>query len=163
MERPKRKRNRLKEYDYSQNGCYFITVCTAGKEKLFWNDWVGADSIRPEGPPLGPLGLLVEEKIREIPVHYPQIVLENYVVMPNHIHLLLTIGGPGGRMISAPTKGISTIVGQMKRAVSKAVGRPIWQKSYYDHIVRSEQDFLDIWNYITGNPSKWSDDIYYEP
>ena len=65
-------------------------------------------------------------------------------------------------MISAPTKGISTIVGQMKRSVSKAAGRPIWQKSYYDHIVRSEQDFLDIWSYITGNPSEWSDDIYYE-
>ena len=163
MERPKRKRTRLEGYDYSKNGCYFVTVCTAGKEKLFWNDQVGADSIRPEGPPLGPLGLLAEEKIREIPLHYPQIMLENYVVMPNHVHLLLTIGDPGGRMVSAPTKDLSIVIGQMKRAVSKAAGRPIWQKSYYDHIIRSEQDFLDTWNYITGNPSEWSDDIYYEP
>ena len=163
MEYPKRKRNRLEGYDYSQNGCYFVTVCTAGKETLFWQDQVGADTIRPEGLPLGPLGLLAEQKIREIPVHYPQIILENYVVMPNHIHLLLTIGDPGGRIVSAPTKDISIIIGQMKRAVSKMAGRPIWQKSYYDRVIRGEQDFLDTWNYITGNPSKWSDDIYYEP
>jgi len=157
---PKRKTTRLANWDYSSAGCYFVTVCTKDREPLFWD--VGAATSRPETPPLSPLGKVVEEAIREIPLHYPHVTVDHWVVMPNHVHLLVTITAADGRMISAPTKSLSTIIGQMKRIVSKAAGKPIWQKSYHDHIVRSEADFLTLWNYITGNPSRWSEDIYYE-
>lgn len=158
---PKRRTNRLADWDYSSAGCYFVTVCTKDRESLFWD--VGAAISRPEAPPLSPLGKAVEQAIRELPLHYPYASVEHFVVMPNHVHLLLTVSVADGRILSAPTKSLSTMIGQMKRAVSKAAGKPIWQKSYHDHIVRSERDFLTLWNYITGNPSRWSEDIYYEP
>ena len=157
---PKRKSNRLEGWDYSQAGCYFVTVCTQNRESLFWD--VGAAISRPEKPSLSPLGKTAEQAIRELPLHYPHAAVEHYVVMPNHVHLLVTIGAADGRILSAPTKSLSTMIAQMKRVVSKAAGRPIWQKSYHDHIIRSETDFLSVWNYITGNPSRWSEDICYE-
>jgi REP element-mobilizing transposase RayT len=154
-----RKPNRLPEYDYSRAGCYFITVCTMEKQCLFWRA-VGADIIRPEALPLTPYGQIAERCIRDIPVYYPYVTLHHWVVMPNHIHLLLEIGPLDGRMISAPTKSVSIIVGQMKRAVSKAVGRPIWQKGFYDHVIRDEADFLTRWNYIDTNSARWADSHY---
>ena len=83
--------------------------------------------------------------------------VDKYVIMPDHVHLIITIKNAqenGGRMISAPTRGIPTMIGQMKRAVTKTVGRPIWQKGYYDHVIRNEQDYLDIWDYIHTNPAQ---------
>ena len=160
--RPKRKPNRLENWDYTHPGCYFVTICTAGRENLFWD--VGADIIRPEQLPLSPLGIRAEQTIQEIPLHYPHTFVEHYVVMPNHIHLLLTLCScDDGRLIAAPTKSLSTIIAQMKRTVSKEAGRPIWQKSFHDHIIRSESDFLSVWNYISANPIRWSEDIYYDP
>lgn len=66
-------------------------------------------------------------------------------------------------MVSAPTKSVSTIVGQMKRISSKMTGRSLWQKGFYDHIIRSGSDYLRIWQYIDENPAKWSEDEYYTP
>ena len=83
--------------------------------------------------------------------------------MPNHVHILLTLGEQNGRMISAPTKGLSTIVGQMKRAVSKLAHMDVWQKGYHDHVVRNDADYLRIWDYIETNPAKWREDRYYCP
>lgn len=166
MDRPARKPNRLTGYDYRQPGCYFVTICTKGKRHLFWNEsppsmGVGADIIRPWMERLSPVGLLVEQAIREIPVHYPNVIVENHVVMPNHVHILLSIEGGGGRIISAPTTALSTIVGQMKRAVAKRAGFPIWQKGYHDHIVRGDADHLRVWKYIDTNPAKWREDCYF--
>ena len=155
----KRKRLRLPEYDYSQNGAYFVTICTVDRRHIFWRP-VGADSIRPGRLPLSELGWMAEESIRAIPSHYPQVILEKWVVMPNHIHLLLRIEN-GRRIISAPTKSLSTMIGQMKREVSKAAGYPVWQKGFYEHVVRNDRDFLDIWTYIDTNPAKWAEDCYY--
>lgn len=159
--RPGRRQLRLPEYDYSQAGCYFITVCTKERKMLFWNA-VGADIIRLDMPPLSACGMIVQQAILNIPNHYPQVTVHKWVVMPNHIHLLLQINETDGRMISAPTRTISTMIGQMKRAASKAAGRPIWQKGFYDHVVRNEADFLKIWTYIAANPSKWAEDRYYD-
>lgn len=82
--------------------------------------------------------------------------------MPNHVHLILAIGVADGRMISASTKSLSTIVGQMKRASSKAAGISLWQRSFYDHVIRNEADHLRIWAYIDTNPAKWREDCYYD-
>ncbi len=78
--------------------------------------------------------------------------------MPNHIHLLLQIhSDDDGRSMIAPT--ISSVLRQVKGKASKQAGCVIWQKSFYDHIIRGDKDYLDIWNYIDGNPSKWAEDV----
>ena len=159
MELPKRKRNRLTEYDYSTTNAYFITVCTNNRKNLFWKD-TGAITDRLENIPLADLGMTVNQVIHDIPKHYPAITLDHAVVMPNHIHLLLQIHTDAdGRPMAAPT--ISTVINQTKGIVSKKAGFSIWQKGFYDHVIRSEQDYLDIRNYIEGNPGKWTEDKLY--
>ena len=161
MELPKRKINRLSEYDYSTPNGYFITVCTKNRRNLFWNH-VGAAIGRPQDAPLSPYGMIVDTAIQNIPRYYCAISVDHYVVMPNHIHLLLQINtDDDGRPMAAPT--ISTVVNQMKGIVSKQIGDSIWQKGFYDHIVRSDADYRDIWTYIEGNPLNWAkDDLYAE-
>lgn len=156
MDLPKRKQNRLQEYDYSTPNAYFITVCTKDRKNLFWTH-VGAITDRPEKVPLTKLGNVVRQRIEDISYHYPAVSVDRYVVMPNHIHLLVKIcTGDDGRSVIAPT--ISTVVRLMKGAVSKDAGFSVWQKGFYDHVVRGDEDYLDIWNYIEGNPSKWMED-----
>ncbi|MBR2404068.1 MAG: transposase, partial [Clostridia bacterium] len=79
------------------------------------------------------------------------------VIMPEHIHLILKISSDikDGRMISAPTKSIMTVIGQMKRWVSKEIGFSVWQKSYYEHVIRNENDYIEKAQYILNNPLKW--------
>jgi REP element-mobilizing transposase RayT len=159
MELPKRKQNRLTTYDYSTPNAYFITVCTENRKNLFWTD-VGAIIDRPKNVPLTSLGMIVRQSIHDISSHYPAITVDHAVIMPNHIHLLLQINTDhDGRSMIAPT--ISTVVRLMKGAVSKQAGFSVWQKGFYDHIIRNDNDYRDIWNYIEGNPCKWSEDKLY--
>ena len=123
---------------------------------------VGADIIRPHALTLSQYGCFVEEAIQNISHHYVGVTVDKYVVMPNHVHMILKLSYKDGRMISAPTKEIPIVVGQMKRIVSKRAGFPIWQKSYHDHIIRDEADYRRIWEYIDTNPAKWREDCYYE-
>lgn len=160
MDLPQRKSNRLPDYDYSTPGAYFITICAADREIMFW-DGVGADNIRPENVTLSAIGKLVEQGIQNIPIHYENISIDKYCIMPDHIHFILSIQpDSSGRMISAPT--VSTVVGSMKWWISRQVGRPIWQKSFYDHGIRNQQDYLMIWEYIDNNPARWKEDRFYE-
>ena len=159
MELPKRKLNRLSEYDYSTPNAYFITICTDKRRNLFWKD-AGAIIDRPENVPLTKLGTIVRRSIEAIATHYPSITIDHYVVMPNHIHMLLQINSDdSGRSLIAPT--VSTVVRLMKGAVSKQAGFAVWQKGFYDHVIRGDKDYQEIWNYIEGNPSKWAEDKLY--
>ena len=164
MALPNRKQIRLPDYDYSSPGAYFVTICTKDRAHILSDITVGAAISRPQDEGvrvlLSPYGEIVEQTIESISSVYPQISVDHYVIMPNHVHLLLRIReDDGGRMISAPT--ISTVVGQMKRYVSKQVGTALWQKSFHEHVVRGEQDYREIWNYIDGNPARWAEDRYY--
>lgn len=147
---PQRKRIRLKNYDYSQNGYYFVTICTKDKQPILWNN-VGADIIRPS---LSEIGLLVDTAINEIPKRYPGVKIDQYVIMPNHIHLILilSMNDGCGRIISAPT--LMTVIGQMKRWVSKQSKINVWQKSYYEHVIRNDNDYALTLEYICNNPLK---------
>lgn len=159
MELPKRKPNRLAEYDYSQPGAYFIAICTKEKQNMFWDN-IGASIARPSDLLLSANGKIVEEAILSISKHYPMISVDNYVVMPNHIHLLLQIHtDENGRAMLAPT--ISKVVQQMKGYVSKKIGTSIWQKLFHDHVIRGKQDYLKIWEYIDNNPKQWELDCFY--
>ena len=151
MKLPKRKQNRLPCYDYSSANVYFLTVCTAERKLLFWTSEDGT---------LSHYGEIAKHVILDIPKHYTSVTVDHYAVMPNHIHLLLQIQADSdGRRIGAPT--ISNLMNQMKGAVSRQIGKPVWQKGFYDHIVRTDADYQAIWNYIEGNPSKWKEDKYH--
>lgn len=167
--KPKRKGNRLTDYDYSRNGAYFITICTQGWQQILWesdtfteDDNVGASIARPQrAPTLSKTGKVVEQYIWEIPARYPHISVEKYAVMPNHIHLLLLIQREQGRRpMVAPT--VSTVMQQFKGIVSKQLSRSIWQKSFHDHIVRTKHGYAQIWQYIDTNPQLWHKDCFYE-
>lgn len=157
---PQRKPNRLPNFDYSSPGAYFITVCTKD-HKCILGHIVGASIARPPTVQLSDYGRIVEKAIREIPEHYPAIAVDHYTVMPNHIHLLLQINtDENGRAMLAPT--VSVVVQQLKGAVSKRIGRSIWQKLFHDHVIRGEKDYLKIWEYIETNPARWKEDCFYE-
>lgn len=150
-----RKVNRLNDYDYSQNGYYFITVCTAKKLKIFGNI-VGANCVRPHIE-LSNIGEIVDSNICKLNDIYDTVFVDKYVVMPNHIHFIIKI--IGGRTQFAPT--ISRVIKQFKGKITKQIGFSVWQKSFYDHIIRDENDYLRIWEYIEENPAKWAEDKYY--
>ena len=162
-ELPKRKAIRIANYDYSTPGAYFITVCANDRKPILWN--VGAATCRPEshGAPnvgaaicrqnLSKIGSVVETAILQIPEHYPMISVDKYCVMPDHIHMILSINtNEDGRQIAAPT--VSTIVGHMKRWVSMQIGHSIWQKSFIDRVIRNDQGYRAVWEYIENNPIK---------
>lgn len=154
-ELPKRKPNRLKDFDYSTKGAYFITICTKDK-KCILSRIVGADIIRPCIVQLTECGKIVESGINNITKFYPNCVVNHYVIMPNHIHLIIAINNNSGRIISAPT-----VIGQFKRYVSKECGFSLWQKGFYDHIIRDDEDYMTKAEYIQNNPAKWLEDEYY--
>lgn len=159
MELPKRKQIRAKGFDYSEAGAYFVTICTENKKCLL-GTVVGEDIILPHyRVQLSRYGKIVDNAIRNISAHYENITVDKYVVMPNHVHLILMFEN-SGRIISAPT--LSTVIGQMKRYASKEAGISLWQRSYHDHIIRNEKDYSEIYQYIESNPARWAEDKYYQ-
>ena len=160
MQRPIRKHPRLKDYDYSQDGAYFVTLCSKEKAKIFCRI-VGRDD--PGAPPCTQLtdaGRVVDKYIQSIPTAYKDVELDKYVVMPNHIHLLLSISAPSGAPRSSrPT--ISRVIGALKRFTNKDADKDLWQTTFHDHIIRDEQDYLACWQYINDNPAKWTEDKYF--
>ena len=161
MDFPKRKAMRLTEFDYSRGGAYFITICTQNRKEIFGEIYdVGACIARPPEVRLSFCGTVVQEAILRIPMQYPALAVDKYVVMPNHIHLIL-LQNPTkhGSAMRSPT--VSTVIGQLKGYVTKKLGRSVWQKSFYDHVIRNEQEYLRVWQYIDDNPANWAEDEYY--
>ena len=157
----KRKDYRLKNYDYSSPNAYFITVCIKDRQPILWqsvsHNYVGAPIGRPVRYELSSYGKVTEFAINNISNIYPTVNVDKYVIMPNHIHLILTICEKSET--SSPK--ISTIVNQMKGYVSKQIGFSPWQKLYYDRIIRNEEEYLNKWQYIEDNPRRWTEDDEY--
>ena len=156
MEFPQRKPNRLKDFDYSQNGAYFITICVKDKKKLLGEIAAGQATIE-----LSEYGLAVEQAIQGIAQHYSNAAVEKYIIMPNHIHLIIMLREADVRTMTAPT--ISRIIKHMKEFVTKKTGRSFWQKTFHDHIIRNEREYQEIWEYIHTNPMKWKEDCFFIP
>ncbi|MCL2760036.1 MAG: transposase [Desulfuromonadales bacterium] len=153
----KRKQNRLQNYDYSQNGAYFVTICIKDKHELLWIPaFVGAHSVRPL---LSDIGKVVEKAIMNIPQIYETVIIDRYTIMPNHVHMIAIIDCDHGRTLCAPT--ISRVIKQCKEYVTKQIGYSIWQKSFHDHIIRNEQDYINIAEYIENNPANWEIDRFF--
>lgn len=155
MELPKRKKNRLGGYDYSSCGAYFVTICITDKRKLLWT--VGANCVRlHEAPPLSDMGKMIDTEIQKIDSIYENVAVDQYCIMPDHIHMILFIlPDESGRTQFAPT--LSRVIKQFKGSITKQIGFSVWQKSFNDRIVRSEQDYRKIWQYIDENPMKWEE------
>lgn len=156
-EQAKRKQNRLKEYDYSTSGAYYITVCTKNRQRFFGKILYSEDDIYDTPTlELSKIGEMVETCIETIPKIYPSVVFVQHIVMPDHIHLILLLDSlrDNGRQVAAPT--ISRIISQFKRTSSINAGFNFWQKSFYDHVIRNEKEYQRLMKYIELNPIRWA-------
>lgn len=152
MNLPKRKSPRIPEYDYGTPNYYFVTICTHEKKCIF-------------GKPgeLNGFGKIAESCLLKIPMLYSDILIDKYVIMPNHIHAIIVIR-------SDPQKSrktdLSIVLGQYKMTVTKLIrlrepGKKVWQRSFHDHIIRNQRRYEWIWMYIENNPLKWEEDGFY--
>jgi REP element-mobilizing transposase RayT len=178
-----RKPNRLHGYDYSTNGAYFVTICSKDRARIFGTITVGDGLAHPGGlahpahpanaiiVQLSEYGRIAEAELQNIPTHYNgRVTVDCFVVMPNHIHAIIIItggmsGDETGRGITttgraSPSPTLGNIVGGYKSGVSRRCGFPVWQRSYYDHIIRDETDYRRIAAYIENNPARWQEDRF---
>lgn len=156
MEKRERKKIRLANYDYSSVGAYFITLCTKNKEHNLSKIIVGDGFPVPKNTNYGDM---VNKYINEIKIKYPSVSIDKYVIMPNHIHMIIVISQSG---TGNPSPTISTIMGWFKYQTTKEINsvrdssaEKFWQRSYFDHIIRGQQDYEEQWRYIDENPVRW--------
>jgi len=147
---PVRKRSRLQTFDYRAAGAYFVTICAHRRKEIF------ACSVDDELRPAA-AAFAVERCWAEIPAHFLAVDIDVFVVMPNHVHGILLLGE------GAPA--LPTVVGSFKSAVSREIharlgvsNTPVWQRGYYERIVRSEDELEAIRRYILDNPLVWASD-----
>lgn len=145
---PIRKSIRIKDYDYSKENIYFITICINNRLELL------GKIIKEDYIELTHEGKIAKQNINKIEEIYDNVIINEYIIMPNHIHMLLEIKYK--KDIS-----ISKIIKHYKTNVSKEIKYSIWQKSFYEHIVRNEKEYLEIKEYIQNNIINWKTDKYF--
>ena len=175
MDLPKRKPSRLKNYDYSENGAYFITICTKDRKKILSNIIVGTGVLDCPRIQLLTHGKIAEKYINQLNDFYDNVLVDKYVIMPDHIHLILSVnnGQPAQRTVgdACPYNAnqniktdnknstVAKFISTFKRFCNKEYGQNIWQPRYYDHIIRNQEDYNEIWEYIENNPRKWGNGV----
>ena len=145
QDEPKRKPLRLPEFPYTQAAYYFVTVCCKGKAPFFGR-MEGNGLDRSPAVCLSRCGEIADAALRALPQHFPGVQVLKYVIMPDHLHLILALDGQSA--------SVPQILASYKSGVSRKCGRAVWQKSYYDHVIRGRKDFEEIWRYIDNNPQK---------
>jgi REP element-mobilizing transposase RayT len=184
---PFRKSIRLKGYDYSSPGYYFITICVKNGRKMFGNVVDGQLELTE-------CGTIAERNLINIPHHVKDVIVDKYVVMPNHVHIIVVVGT---RYIASDTRYIASdkrtpymaslqdngdvgtpymvsVQAKSKQTLSKAMQQykasvsrdtaisGLWQPRFYDEIIRNEEAYRNIWRYIDENPMRWNEDMYYK-
>ena len=145
---------RLQNYNYSEIGAYFITICTKDRKQIL-SKIVGCDDLGAPKIILSNCGIVVDNFIKSIGTAYQNVTVDIYCIMPNHIHLILIFNQSNGvPRSSRPTQLIPRVITALKRLSNKKVGFNLWQTSYYDHIIRNEQELYEIRKYIEENPIK---------
>ena len=144
---PKRKSPRILGYDYATPNYYFITICTHEKNCIFWS-----------GGKLNTFGQIAFDAAMQISAHFPGNRVDSFMVMPNHIHMILVVE-PGGT-------DATVVIGQYKSQVSKEIHkidpkRKIWQTSFHDHGIRNYRQYQHIREYIDTNPMRWKEDCFF--
>ena len=164
MKLPSRKNIRLTDYDYSQNGAYFITICVKKKHELL-GKIVGDGVLDVPPTTLSDTGIIVRDQLQLMSDFYNDISIEKHVVMPNHVHMIILLGNGWYRGTSgtpSPTNAvIPRFISTFKRFTHKQAGFSFWQRGYHDHIIRNETEYQKVWQYIDENPIKWTKDKYY--
>ncbi len=167
---PNRQTLRLPDYDYSLPGAYFITICTQGKACVFGT--VVDDSVH-----LNNLGRMVDATWTELPTHCHGLHLDQFVLMPNHLHAVVFLSGSidqnhpsidGRTLRSAPTVALPGIIRRFKTVTTSRVRRDVhtfgwhpfpgrlWQRNYYEHVIRNDDSLHRIREYIANNPTSWA-------
>ena len=163
MNYPERKTNRLSSYDYSTPGAYFITICTQNKAKIL-GEIVGGGALDAPYVHLSKMGETAKRHILS-GNRIPELTVDKFVIMPNHIHLLLLITNPkpaGTSKVPSPANAlIPHFVSTLKRFCHHDIGSVIFQRSYHDHVIRSEKDYQKIWEYLDNNPARWKEDCFF--
>jgi putative transposase len=157
---PQRKSLRLKGYDYSQSGAYFVTICTENRLKHF-------GSILTDTMLLNPLGQLAYQELAKLPQYWDNLDIDLFVVMPNHVHAILVLHD--STALKNPPN-LAHIVGGYKAGVTRSARKKgiiasnlvLWQDRYNDHIIRREKSLNYIRNYVATNPERWKQDYFYE-
>ena len=168
---PQRKTMRAKYFDYSSTGAYFLTICTKDKKHIL-SRIVGTGVLdRPQkgvfdSPKiiLKHCGKIVEKYINQLNDFYENITVNEYVIMPNHIHIIVSVvrDGPSGTPVPTVLNStVSKFISTFKRFVNKEVGENIFQRSFYDRIIRNNGEYMEICNYIRLNPDNWEMDELY--
>lgn len=178
MRYPIRRPNRLKNYDYSQPGYYFITICTFDRKPVLAK-FVGNDALVVPSA----IGVKVAECWRNIEKLNASFKLDVFCLMPNHLHGILIIeeedafgGTAGAQCPTVQTRGntdkrnrtISDVIRDFKSVTTRHYNKmlpeqknTLWQKSFYEHVIRNEQSLFEVREYIQENPFKWQLDQYY--
>jgi len=151
---PERKHPRLKNFDYSQNGCYHLTLCIKDRRLILSRIIPAPTPMMRAQVQLSGAGRIVEKYIRNISGVYPQVTVEKYAIMPNHVHLLLLLD-------QGCETSVQTVVRSLKRMVTRELGKSVWQSSFYDVVIRNDAMYQCEWQYIDGNPDKWTEDDLY--
>ncbi len=169
---PKRKPTRWNLFDYSNQGLYFLTICTKDRRNLLSYISVGdgASTSQENNIPtvkLTEMGKIVEKYILSTE-RIENVFVDKYVIMPNHIHMIVFIKtsaeARGTSGAPSPTnKTLPQVVSALKRLCNKEIGENIFQRSYYDHVIRDEEDYQTRVAYIYENPMRWYyDELYNE-
>ena len=164
MDFPKRKAPRLKDFDYSQDGYYFITICT-NKRCNILSKIVG-QGLAPAGVQLSEYGLIVKEQLMALEERYPTIKVDKYIIMPNHIHAIIVVDSTVEAVKTAgasPRPTVSDAVCTFKSLAARKIRQAgykeqVFQSSFHDHIIRNKRDYQQTWSYIDGNAAKWEED-----
>lgn len=160
-----RKKMRLGGWDYSGEATYFLTICTKNRKPVL-SSVVGCGILDAPKVKLSQYGMDVERSLAFLHEHNPAIEIRHWVIMPNHVHLLLSICPQqetegASRMLRPTDATLAKFVSSLKRYTNRIAGTDLWQTGYYDHIIRDEKDFLHKWQYIDNNPANWLLDDYF--
>lgn len=152
---------RLQGYDYTQPGAYYVTIVTHGREHLF-------GMIVNGEMQLNPFGQIVQSAWYDLPKHYRHVELDTSCIMPNHVHAIIVLtdyGMDGPETRPYQRHPLSEIVRAFKSFSARRInslrnmqGVPVWQRNYYEHIIRNQQDYLSKSSYILNNPLNWEND-----
>jgi REP element-mobilizing transposase RayT len=164
-DRKRRRSTRLKDWDYASPGAYFVTICAQHRRRIFGT--IESEQIR-----LSEIGSIVEQKWVWLERQYPHVILDEFIIMPNHLHgiiFLQSVRRGGSR--TAPTsksKTLGRLIGAFKTTSTKQInnllgtpGKPVWQRGFYDHIILDEEDLRRAREYIRHNPGNWVLDPYH--
>ena len=168
---PRRKRIRLPEFDYGANYRYFITICTQDRAKILSSIVVG-EGLAPPKINLSVYGELVREELFQLQDRFSSVSIDKYVIMPNHVHIILRLEDAGGASPSPTAEATSHSLTlhevicafkslSVRRCKQAGFRGKVWQRSFYDHVIRNEDDYRSIWEYIDNNPARWTEDEYY--